>query len=913
MATTPNPAITLTPAQIAEQVKAMNVQAMNSAANTAMSPQANKGGSVAQMQQQAQTPAETIAKAQAQPGVMQLGATTGATPGGQLPVAPTQFQAVTGAGATMDAASLKQMKETEARNEASRVAEANRLKQSSASGTTSYYDAASGTWKQGSSPETQKIQAEMAATTPMWDAEAGTWKTGTATVGTAGATGAGADMYSDDPRMKLLAEQQKRIDDQLNYQQQYIKQQFDAKIQSLAAQQKSESGQSAMQLARMGAFGQSSSGIAYMQTLDTQHAAQINQLESERQNAIMQAQDAANKQMMDLAWKKVEELDKIDDNFRKANQDKLDNVLKYAQIKKYEKDDWLNTAQGMVEDGKAFEDLPKDYIESQYPEMDTTTAKSLFTIAQSSYKSKQTENALKNTQLKNATVEAAMNVAKFLDPSETLKIPYGDKEITVSAKNFQDTKQYQINTYNDQGKAISQIVTTDKNGKEIARTTVGDYFVAPHYDTDAGEWVTFAGNSTSPTPTVLQNNGKYGEGVTAMKDSANIVASLEKKFGKPTQEPGGAFSHKNVTGYDFAVKENTPLQSPVNGIVYKVGKDDIYGNYVDVQDAENGYIVRMAHMNKANVKQGDSVTEETQLGLSGNTGLSTAPHTHVEFRTSDDHAIQPGSSLDNTKAVIASEATGDTVDATDISKFEADTGNAFNPKSRSDQKAFASWKITKEKQRIADEDQLRKETNTAREKFYSNPETRNYITGMGSMNVVEEAARNAAMDPNMGGVSDLAILTSYAKSLDPATGVRDAEFSNMSSATGELQRLSMLDKKFVKGDRLTPEGRQHFVDAAKNQMDARENNFFDFIVDPIMKGSNYNYKEILPENVIQRYIAKRGVLLMGPDGSVVGVASENDPDYQKLLSNGYTIYDGTQPPVKGTVTEKMKTPNANLF
>lgn len=423
MATTPNPAITMTPAQIAEQVKAMNVQAMNSAANTAMSPQANKGGSVAQMQQQAQTPAETIAKAQAQPGVMQLGATTGTTNAapGQLPAVPTQFQAVTGAGATMDAASLKQMKETEARNEASRQAELNRLKQSSAAGTTSYYDAASGTWKQGSSPETQKIQAETAATTPTWDAQAGTWKTGTATVGTAGATGAGATSAGT----ALIDKQMQDLKEQAAEQQRQITAMYDQQIRARAAQQKSESAQSAMMLARMGGIGMTTaSGVSYTQSLDAQHAQELGQLEQAKQNALAAAQAAATNQNNDLLAKKIDEMNAIDERAQTAMTNRLNNLQKAQAVQD-------KSYQDLAAAGLSVTDFPDGYFKHQDDALNSYgiavppgTSEAAFIATKKAYSLKQEADAATRATQSRAVAKDIQSIVQNLMPGQT--IPIGD-------------------------------------------------------------------------------------------------------------------------------------------------------------------------------------------------------------------------------------------------------------------------------------------------------------------------------------------------------------------------------------------------------------------------------------------------------------------------------------------------------
>ena len=53
----------------------------------------------------------------------------------------------------------------------------------------------------------------------------------------------------------------------------------------------------------------------------------------------------------------------------------------------------------------------------------------------------------------------------------------------------------------------------------------------------------------------------------------------------------------------------------------------MWGNYVIVKHID-GYQTLYAHMSKITCKKGDSVTQNSQLGLVGSTGMSTGPHLH---------------------------------------------------------------------------------------------------------------------------------------------------------------------------------------------------------------------------------------------------------------------------------------------
>lgn len=82
------------------------------------------------------------------------------------------------------------------------------------------------------------------------------------------------------------------------------------------------------------------------------------------------------------------------------------------------------------------------------------------------------------------------------------------------------------------------------------------------------------------------------------------------------------------------------------GKVAEVGYDENgYGNYV-VVDHGNGYTSLYGHLQKATVKQGDSVSAGQQVGVIGSTGSSSAPHLHLRVHKNgqsvDPRTVIPG-------------------------------------------------------------------------------------------------------------------------------------------------------------------------------------------------------------------------------------------------------------------------------
>lgn len=104
--------------------------------------------------------------------------------------------------------------------------------------------------------------------------------------------------------------------------------------------------------------------------------------------------------------------------------------------------------------------------------------------------------------------------------------------------------------------------------------------------------------------------------------------------GKITNQYGvqkSYYSRGGHTGVDYAAPANSAAYSISNGKVIAAGYDPTVGNYVKI-DYGNGRAATYAHLNKVNVKAGDSVTGGAAIGLIGNTGSSSrGSHAHLEY------------------------------------------------------------------------------------------------------------------------------------------------------------------------------------------------------------------------------------------------------------------------------------------
>jgi len=93
-------------------------------------------------------------------------------------------------------------------------------------------------------------------------------------------------------------------------------------------------------------------------------------------------------------------------------------------------------------------------------------------------------------------------------------------------------------------------------------------------------------------------------------------------------------------GMDFTAKKGTPIYATGNGVIKRAdNRSSGYGNHIRL-DHGFGYVSLYAHLNKYNVRRGQSVKRGDIIGYVGNTGRSVGPHLHYEI-FKDNKRINP--------------------------------------------------------------------------------------------------------------------------------------------------------------------------------------------------------------------------------------------------------------------------------
>jgi murein DD-endopeptidase MepM/ murein hydrolase activator NlpD len=128
----------------------------------------------------------------------------------------------------------------------------------------------------------------------------------------------------------------------------------------------------------------------------------------------------------------------------------------------------------------------------------------------------------------------------------------------------------------------------------------------------------------------------------------NADARLTSAFGERVDPIDG--TRRRHAGVDLAAPIGTPVRAVKDGVVRFAGDRGGYGNIVIV-DHGDGTETRYAHCHTLDVKAGQAVRAGQDIATVGNTGRSTGPHLHFEFRVRG-AATDPSAFLDGSSGPI---------------------------------------------------------------------------------------------------------------------------------------------------------------------------------------------------------------------------------------------------------------------
>lgn len=156
-------------------------------------------------------------------------------------------------------------------------------------------------------------------------------------------------------------------------------------------------------------------------------------------------------------------------------------------------------------------------------------------------------------------------------------------------------------------------------------------------------------NSTVPTqnPEIGFNAGSTGQGSSAWNLFGGNRYTITQEFGHTRfSQTSGGYGDAGHDGIDIGVPQGTALRAGVSGTVEFVGVKGGYGGTVQIRTA-SGHVIKMSHLSQFNVRQGQKVSANDVIGLSGGggggamAGWSTGPHLHLTVYNPQGQVINP--------------------------------------------------------------------------------------------------------------------------------------------------------------------------------------------------------------------------------------------------------------------------------
>lgn len=115
-------------------------------------------------------------------------------------------------------------------------------------------------------------------------------------------------------------------------------------------------------------------------------------------------------------------------------------------------------------------------------------------------------------------------------------------------------------------------------------------------------------------------------------------------------------------GTDYGAPTGTPVRAVGDGVVQFAGRQNGYGNVVELQHG-NQHTTLYAHLSAIDVHKGQRVEQGQTLGAVGATGWATGPHLHFEFRVGGKH---------QDPLLVAKAGQPVALDAADRARFQRD-------------------------------------------------------------------------------------------------------------------------------------------------------------------------------------------------------------------------------------------------
>ena len=208
--------------------------------------------------------------------------------------------------------------------------------------------------------------------------------------------------------------------------------------------------------------------------------------------------------------------------------------------------------------------------------------------------------------------------------------------------------------YNSLSAVVDNVVERDKNIFNVMFESEPYNFDSEYNDQRANLHMTLSSKSEEEMLKIFNSSvsrleKKMSELERGYSDLDATVTALGKKCNKiPSIQPVsnrdltlltaayGRLMHpfyrtlKNHQGVDYAIPEGTPVVATADGRVKEIkGKSSTSGTTIVIEH-DNDYSTSYSHLQSVKVKNRQKVKQGDTIALSGNSGLSLAPHLHYE-------------------------------------------------------------------------------------------------------------------------------------------------------------------------------------------------------------------------------------------------------------------------------------------
>ncbi|MDH3359339.1 MAG: M23 family metallopeptidase [Desulfobulbaceae bacterium] len=250
--------------------------------------------------------------------------------------------------------------------------------------------------------------------------------------------------------------------------------------------------------------------------------------------------------------------------------------------------------------------------------------------------------AISKTRLKRIFCVSAVLVAVFSVFSIAgVKYSYQNVDLRVKANTLQQDLDH---TRTDYEKFQQKVATQEAAKESMLQTALTELkkrskIIESILDTVGVDFQIEEGSANTGGPyTDISDNSyenltfkvdHYLETIQSIPLGAPTAGRITSSFGKRIDPINSRPAFHE--GVDIKNAFNSPVKATADGVVFKSGFGNGFGNYVVVNHG-NGFMTRYFHLCKRAVKRGTTVKRGQIIGYLGSTGRSTGPHLHYEIK-----------------------------------------------------------------------------------------------------------------------------------------------------------------------------------------------------------------------------------------------------------------------------------------